>query len=509
MNLKELLQNIEILSLSGEINTQVGNLVQDSRLVNKGDVFIAIKGTASDGHQFIEKAIEKGAKVIVSSPNPAEGGGLVEHKDNPKTSADSQALLSERERQEGEKAIFVEVSDTTSALATMASNFYGNPSEKLKLVGITGTNGKTTTTTLLYQLFRKAGYKVGLISTIAIYVDDQKFDTKNTTPDILTINKYLKQMIDKGVEYCFMEVSSHGVEQRRIEGLQFAGGVFTNLTHDHLDYHQTFANYRDAKKKFFDLLPKTAFALTNIDDKNGSVMLQNTKAQKKTYALKSFADYRLQILENQFSGLVIKIDGQEVWTRLIGEFNAYNLLAVYAVADLLGMEKIENLTHLSTLQSVDGRFQYFVSPEKITAIVDYAHTPDALQNVLKTINSIRSKNEQLITVVGCGGNRDKSKRPIMADIATQQSSKVIFTSDNPRDEDPQTILDEMEKGVSAENYKKFVTIADRRQAIKTACQFAQSGDIILIAGKGHETYQEIKGERTHFDDMEEVRRFLK
>ncbi len=482
MNLQNLLQNIEIISLSGEINTQVGNLVQDSRTVQSGDVFIAIKGTASDGHLFIEKAIENGAKVVVCEEFPKE-------------------ITS--------KITYVKVKDTTSALAKMAGNFYENPSEKLKLIGVTGTNGKTTTTTLLYQLFRKAGHKAGLISTIAIYVDDKRFETKNTTPDILTLNKYLKMMVDEGVTYCFMEVSSHGVSQRRIEGLHFSGGVFTNLTHDHLDYHETFANYRDAKKAFFDQLPKTAFALTNIDDKNGSVMLQNTKAQKKTYALKSYADYKLQILENQFSGLVVKIDGQEVWTSLIGEFNGYNLLAVYAVADLLGMEKIENLTHISTLQSVGGRFQQYVSPEKITAIVDYAHTPDALQNVLDTINSIRTKNEQLITVVGCGGNRDASKRPIMADIATKASTTTIFTSDNPRNEDPMQILSEMEAGVSAENYRKFLTIVDRRQAIKTACQLAKTGDIILIAGKGHETYQEIKGERTHFDDMEEVQAMLK
>ncbi len=335
MNLQNLLQNIEIISLSGEINTQVGNLVQDSRTVQSGDVFIAIKGTASDGHLFIEKAIENGAKVVVCEEFPKE-------------------ITS--------KITYVKVKDTTSALAKMAGNFYENPSEKLKLIGVTGTNGKTTTTTLLYQLFRKAGRKAGLISTIAIYVDDKKFETKNTTPDILTLNKYLKMMVDEGVAYCFMEVSSHGVSQRRIEGLHFSGGVFTNLTHDHLDYHETFANYRDAKKAFFDQLPKTAFALTNIDDKNGSVMLQNTKAQKKTYALKSYADYKLQILENQFSGLVVKIDGQEVWTSLIGEFNGYNLLAVYAVADLLGMEKIENLTYISTLQSVGGRFQQYVSP---------------------------------------------------------------------------------------------------------------------------------------------------
>ncbi|MDO4230183.1 MAG: UDP-N-acetylmuramoyl-L-alanyl-D-glutamate--2,6-diaminopimelate ligase [Capnocytophaga sp.] len=483
MNLQQLLKNIKTIEQHGNLDVEVSAVVSDSRKVTENSLYVAVKGTAVDGHSFIPSAIEKGAKVIVCSeaPSPSERAG-------------------------GEAVVVVQ--DTTEALGILASNFYGNPSEKLKLVGVTGTNGKTTTTSLLYQLFRKAGYKVGLISTIAIYVDDQKYETINTTPDVLTLNAYLKQMVDAGVSYCFMEVSSHGVEQRRIEGLHFAGGVFTNLTHDHLDYHGTFAAYRDAKKKFFDLLPKTAFALSNIDDKNGNVMLQNTKAQKKTYALKTMADYRLQILENQFSGLVLRIDGMEVWTQLIGEFNAYNLLAVYAVADLLGMEKQELLTHLSVLQSVGGRFQYFVSKDKITAIVDYAHTPDALQNVLDTINNIRTKNEQLITVVGCGGNRDKTKRPIMADISTKESSRVIFTSDNPRDEDPQAILEAMEAGVSPENYKKFVTIADRRQAIRTACQFAQSGDIILIAGKGHETYQEVKGVRTHFDDMEEVKMIL-
>lgn len=481
MKLKQLVQNINIIEHCGTFDVEVSAVAIDSRKVAKQSLYVAIKGTTVDGHSFISAAIEKGATVIVQS-----------------------VPISEIEKVQG--ITYIQVKDTVEALGVLASNFYENPSKQLKLVGVTGTNGKTTTTSLLYQLFKKAGYKVGLISTIAIYVDEKKYDTINTTPDILTLNAYLKQMVEEGVDYCFMEVSSHGVEQRRVEGLHFVAGVFTNLTHDHLDYHGTFAAYRDAKKKFFDLLPKEAFAITNIDDKNGNLMLQNTKAQKKTYALKTMSDYHLHILENQFSGLVVKIEGVEIWTQLIGTFNAYNLLAVYAVAHSLGvMDKEELLTNLSTLQSVGGRFQYFISKDKITAIIDYAHTPDALQNVLDTINNIRTKNEQLITIVGCGGNRDKTKRPIMADISTKESTRVIFTTDNPREEDPYQILQEMEQGVSAENYKKFVTIADRRQAIKTACQFAKPGDIILIAGKGHETYQEVKGIRTHFDDMEEAK----
>jgi len=387
----------------------------------------------------------------------------------------------------------------------MASNFYENPSKKMPLVGVTGTNGKTTIASLLYQLFKKAGYKVGLLSTVKILVDDVEFKATHTTPDSVTINSYLDKMIDAGVDYCFMEVSSHGIHQKRTEGLTFAGGIFTNLSHDHLDYHKTFAEYRDVKKVFFDSLPKSAFALTNIDDKNGDFMLQNTKAKKVTYALKTLADYRAKILEKQFSGTLLKINETEVWTKLIGQFNASNLLAIFATAELLGLEKLEILTIISQLENVSGRFEYVISSDGVTAIVDYAHTPDALKNVLETINDIRNGNEKLITVVGCGGDRDVTKRPKMAHIASQLSSQAIFTSDNPRTENAQTILDEMEVGVAAENYKKTLSILDRRQAIKTACKFSETGDIILIAGKGHENYQEINGVRAHFDDLEEVK----
>ena len=404
---------------------------------------------------------------------------------------------------------YIQVADSKVALAIMASNFYHNPSENLKLVGVTGTNGKTTIATLLYQLFKNAGYKVGLLSTVKILVDDTEYKATHTTPDSLTINAYLSLMNAEGVEYCFMEVSSHGIHQKRTEGLHFIGGVFTNLTHDHLDYHSTFAEYRDVKKSFFDNLPKTAFALVNVDDKNGEIMLQNTKAEKHTYALKNYADYRAQILENQFTGLLLKINDSEVWSRLIGDFNASNLLAIYGVAELLGLEKDETLRLISGLESVSGRFQYLISDSKITAIVDYAHTPDALKNVLETINSIRTKNEDLITVVGCGGNRDKTKRPKMGHIASALSTKVVFTSDNPRNEVAEVIIEEIEKGVEPLHFKKIMSITDRRQAIKTACQLAKPNDIILIAGKGHETYQEIKGERFDFNDFEIVKDYLK
>jgi len=358
-------------------------------------------------------------------------------------------------------------------------------------------------------LFKKAGYKVGLLSTVKIMVDETEYKATHTTPDSLTINKYLSEMNAEGVEFCFMEVSSHGIHQYRTEGLHFEGGIFTNLSHDHLDYHKTFAEYRDVKKKFFDELSSEAFALVNVDDKNGSVMLQNTKAKKHTYALKQYADYKTQILENQFGGLLLKVDDNEVWTRLIGNFNAYNVLSIYATAELLGLEKVEILRLISDLESVSGRFQYVVSDEKITAIIDYAHTPDALKNVLETINSIRTKNEELITVVGCGGDRDKTKRPKMGHIASALSTKVIFTSDNPRSEKPEDVLSEIESGVEPQNFKKTLTIEDRKQAIKAACQIAQPNDIILIAGKGHETYQEIKGERFDFDDLKIVKEFLK
>lgn len=394
--------------------------------------------------------------------------------------------------------------DANVALAIMASNFYENPSSKFAVVGVTGTNGKTTIASLLYQLFHKAGYKVGLLSTVKILVDETEFNATHTTPDSVTINMYLDRMLEAGVEYCFMEVSSHGIHQKRTEGLTFAGGIFTNLSHDHLDYHDTFAAYRNVKKSFFDFLPKSAFALTNIDDKNGEFMLQNTKARKKTYALKTLADYKSKILEKQISGTLISVDGTEVWTKLIGVFNIYNLTAIIAAAELLGLEKLEILTIVSQLESVSGRFQYVMSDDGITAIIDYAHTPDALKNVLETINDIRTGSEKVITVVGCGGDRDKTKRPKMAHIAAQLSNQAIFTSDNPRTENAQTILDEMEVGVSVENYRKTLTVLDRRQAIKTACKMAETGDIILIAGKGHENYQEIKGVRAHFDDLEEV-----
>ena len=395
--------------------------------------------------------------------------------------------------------------DANTALAVMASNFYDNPSSKIPLIGVTGTNGKTTIASLLYQLFKKAGYKVGLLSTVKVLVDDVEFKATHTTPDSITINGYLDKMIDAGVDFCFMEVSSHGIHQKRTEGLVFTGGIFSNLSHDHLDYHQTFAEYRNVKKEFFDGLPKSAFALTNIDDKNGNFMLQNTQAKKKTYALKTLADFKVKILEKQLSGTLISVDGTEVWTKLIGVFNIYNLTAIIATAELLGLEKLETLTIISELESVSGRFEYVISEDGITAIIDYAHTPDALKNVLETINDIRTGNEKVITVVGCGGDRDQTKRPKMAHIASQLSSQAIFTSDNPRTENPQTILDEMEVGVASENYRKTLTVLDRRQAIKTACKLSEAGDIILIAGKGHEDYQEINGVRAHFDDLVEVK----
>ena len=479
--LKNILYKVAIEAVKGSTEIAVNKIEFDSRKIQENDVFVAIRGTVSNGHDFIEKAIGLGATAVICDTLPEDiKSGIT----------------------------YIQVNDTNSALAFMANNFYDNPSSKLRLVGITGTNGKTTIASLLYQLFKKAGYKVGLLSTVKIMVDDIEYKATHTTPDSLTINHFLNEMVAMGCEFCFMEVSSHGIHQKRTEGLHFEGGVFTNLSHDHLDYHPTFAEYRDVKKSFFDHLPKTAFALTNIDDKNGLVMLQNTYAKKLTYALKSYSDYKAQILENQLSGLLLKINEQEVWVKLIGTFNAYNLLAIYGTAVQLGLENLEVLRLLSELESVSGRFQFIVSNEKITAIVDYAHTPDALENVLKTINDIRTKNEQLITVVGCGGDRDKTKRPIMANIATQMSDKVIITSDNPRTENPATIIAEMEAGVEPQNYKKSLSIEDRKQAIKTACQLANANDIILIAGKGHETYQEINGVRHDFDDMKIVQEFL-
>ena len=479
--LKDILYKVAIEAVKGPTDIAIDKMDFDSRKIEANDVFVAIRGSISDGHDFIEKAIQKGATAVICDAFPDTINNEV---------------------------TYVQVKDTNSALAFMAANYFSEPSKNLKLVGITGTNGKTTIASLLFQLFQKAGFKVGLLSTVKIVVDKVEHKATHTTPDSITINHYLKEMVDNGVEYCFMEVSSHGIHQKRTEALHFVGGIFTNLSHDHLDYHPTFAEYRDVKKTFFDNLPKSAFALTNSDDKNGQVMLQNTAARKRTYALKSYADYKAQILENQLSGLLLKINGNEVWVKLIGTFNAYNLLAIYGTAVELGMESLEVLRLLSDLESVSGRFQFIVSATNITAIVDYAHTPDALDNVLRTINDIRTTNEQLITVVGCGGNRDKTKRPIMADIATALSDKAILTSDNPRDEDPEVIISEMEKGVAPQNYKKLLAITDRKQAIKTACQLAQPNDIILIAGKGHETYQEVKGIRQHFDDMETVKEIL-
>jgi len=396
------------------------------------------------------------------------------------------------------------VQNSAVALGIVSANFYGNPSDQLKLVGVTGTNGKTTIATLLYKLFRDLGYKCGLLSTVENQINGKVIPATHTTPDPVALNGLLRDMVDQGCDYCFMEVSSHAVAQHRIEGLKFSGGIFSNLTHDHLDYHKTFDAYLKAKKAFFDTLPKTAFALTNIDDKNGSVMLQNTKAHKKTYGLKNMADYKVKILENEFHGLLLNIDGNEVWFKLVGNFNAYNLLAVYAAAMLLDQDKSKILVSLSKLSGAEGRFDAVVSPNKVIGIVDYAHTPDAVQNVLTTIHDLRKGTEQVITIIGCGGDRDRTKRPVMAAMACEWSDKVILTSDNPRSEDPGEIIKEMEAGVTGANKKKTISIVDRREAIKTACHLAQPGDIILLAGKGHEKYQDIKGVKSHFDDREEL-----
>ena len=472
-NLKNILRKVPTESVAGSMNLSVSSIQYDSRSVEQDSVFVAIKGGVFDGHEFIIKAIDKGAVVIVCEDLP---------------------------EQLEIDITYIKVKSTARALTLMASNYYENPSKDIKLIGITGTNGKTTVATLLYELFKLEGYKVGLISTVKIMVDREEFPTSHTTPDSLVINSYLSQMNAQGVEFCFMEVSSHGIHQYRTEGLLFDGGVFTNLSHDHLDYHASFAEYRDVKKSFFDQLPATAFALVNADDKNGSVMVQNTKAKQSTYALKSYADYRVQILENQFSGLLLKINDQEVMTRLIGSFNAYNLVAIYGVAELLGMEKSEILRHLSLVTNVSGRFQHYTTTFEITVIIDYAHTPDALKNVLETINTIRTKKQTLITVVGCGGDRDKTKRPKMGHIASALSSKVFFTSDNPRSEKPQQIISEMEAGVKPENLDKITSIKDRKEAITAACKLARPFDIILIAGKGHEAYQEVRGVRHKFND---------
>ena len=465
----------------GDTNLEISQIDFDSRAVKEGSLFVAQRGVSVDGHSFIDKAIRLGATSVICEVLP---------------------------EQKQENITFIQVDDSNTSLAIIASNFYDNPSSKLKLIGVTGTNGKTTIASLLYQLYKKAGFKVGLLSTVQILVDTIVYESTHTTPDSVSINNYLNQMVVQGVTHCFMEVSSHGIHQKRTAGLDFSGGIFTNLSHDHLDYHNSFASYRDVKKIFFDALPKTAFALTNLDDKNGAIMLQNTKAKKRTYALKTLADYKAKIIEKSFSGTLLSINGVEVWTKLIGNFNAYNLAAIIGTAYELGMDKLEALTIVSQLDSVSGRFEHFITDTGVIAIVDYAHTPDALKNVLETINDIRTDNEKLITVVGCGGNRDKTKRPKMAHIASQLSTQSIFTSDNPRTENPETILEEMEVGVTEENLIKTITILDRRQAIKTACKFSEAGDILLIAGKGHENYQEINGEQFYFDDLVEVKKYF-
>jgi UDP-N-acetylmuramoyl-L-alanyl-D-glutamate--2,6-diaminopimelate ligase len=478
MNLQKLLENIEVVEVFGSVETEVKGIEFDSRKVGEGKLFVAQRGVHVDGHIFIAKAIEKGASVVVCEEIPLE-------------------IPSE--------VTFVKVEDANRVLGELAAAFYDYPSKKMKVVGITGTNGKTSIATLLQKLFLRQGYNVGLISTISYKINEREETASHTTPNALKIQELLAEMVSEGCEFCFMEVSSHAIHQKRIEGIEFAGGVFTNITHDHLDYHKTFAEYIKAKKAFFDGLPKGAFAITNIDDKNGLVMLQNTKAEKLTFSNRSMADYRCKVIESHFDGMLLNLDNQEVWTRFVGLFNASNLLAVYATAIQLGQEKQEVLSIISDLQPVQGRFEIIRSLDGKYAIVDYAHTPDALKNVLAAISEIRTRNEQVITVVGAGGDRDKTKRPEMANEACLASDKVILTSDNPRTENPTDILKDMEAGVEAQFRNKVVTIESRHDAIKTAAMLAQPGDIILIAGKGHENYQEINGVKHHFDDKEEIK----
>ncbi len=480
--LRDILYKVKLMEISGPTDVEVTQITFDSRNIQRGSLFVAVKGTQVDGHQFIEQAIKKNASVIVCEQLPAE--------------------LSR-------EVTFVQVRNSSDALGVIANNFYDEPSAKLKLVAVTGTNGKTTTVTLLYRLFRQLGFKAGLLSTVQNQINDEIIASTHTTPDAIQLTALLNKMVKAGCEYCFMEASSHAIIQNRVSGLQFAGAVFTNITHDHLDYHKTFKEYIEAKKKLFDDLPSSAFSLVNIDDRNGKVMVQNTKAKVYTYSLKKAADFRLKILENAFNGLLVMIDNQEVYTKLVGEFNAYNILAVYSTATLLGAEKIQVLKVISQLHAAEGRFDYFITPrKKIIGIVDYAHTPDALKNVLSSINSIRTGNEQVITVVGCGGNRDKDKRPVMARIACELSNKIVLTSDNPRNEEAETIIQQMQEGVNASCKRKVLSIIDRKEAIKTACSLAQAGDIILLAGKGHEKYQEIKGEKFPFDDKEILKETL-
>ena len=478
MRLKELLKNIKPTQIVGDENIDITGVNIDSRKIKPGHLFVAMKGTQVDGHQFIPKALDLGAVAILCEDLPEE---------------------------QKEGVTYIQVASTEDAVGKVATAFYGNPTEKLKLVGVTGTNGKTTIATLLYNMFRKLGYKCGLLSTVCNYIEGEAIPADHTTPDPIELNALLSKMVEAGCQYAFMECSSHAIHQKRIGGLKFAGGIFTNLTRDHMDYHKTVENYRDAKKAFFDGLPKSAFAITNADDKNGMVMVQNCKAQIKTYSTRSMADFRARILECHFEGMYLEIDGHEVGVQFIGKFNVSNLLAVYGTAIMLGQNPEDILVVLSTLKSVSGRLEPIHSPEGYTAIVDYAHTPDALENVLKAIHEVLNGKGKVITVCGAGGNRDKGKRPLMAQEAVKQSDKVIITSDNPRFEEPQDIINDMLAGLDKQQMKKVVSIVDRKEAIRTACMMAEKGDVILIAGKGHEDYQEIKGVKHHFDDKEVVK----
>ena len=475
MELKEIIKNIRPVNITGSTDVEITGVDIDSRRVGAGHLFVAMKGTQTDGHAYIGKAIDQGAAAILCEDMP-----------------------------EGTKdgVTYVQVKSTEDAVGEAATTFYGDPSRKLRLVGVTGTNGKTTIATLLYNMFRKLGYKCGLLSTVCNYIEDEQIPADHTTPDPIELNRLLARMVEAGCQYAFMECSSHAIAQKRIGGLKFAGGIFTNLTRDHLDYHKTFENYRDAKKAFFDGLPKSAFAITNADDKNGMVMVQNTKATVKTYSTQRMADFRAKILECHFGGMYLEIDGREVGVQFIGKFNVSNLLAVYGTAVMLGEKPEDVLVVMSTLKSVSGRLDPVHSPEGYVAIVDYAHTPDALENVLKAIHEVLNGKGHVITVCGAGGNRDKGKRPLMAQEAVRQSDKVIITSDNPRFQDPQDIINDMLAGLDKDDMQKTISITDRREAIKTACMLAQPGDVILVAGKGHENYQEIKGVKHHFDDKE-------
>jgi UDP-N-acetylmuramoyl-L-alanyl-D-glutamate--2,6-diaminopimelate ligase len=480
--LKDILYKVSLTSVYGDMQTDVNGVCFDSRKVKPGFLFVAVRGTQTDGHQFIAKAVEMGASAIVCETLP-------------------DTIY--------EKATYVTVKNSAQSLGIIAANVYGNPSQKLKLVGVTGTNGKTTVATLLYKLFSLLGNRCGLISTVDYRIIDQVFPSTHTTPDPIQLNALLKQMVDAGCTYAFMEVSSHAIDQDRIAGLSFSGALFTNITHDHLDYHKTFENYIKAKKKFFDDLPAEAFALVNADDKRGMVMLQNTRARKYSFGLRKLVDFKGKIISNTIDGLEMEIGNTTVWFTMIGDFNAYNLLAVYGTAMLLDQDSDQVLTALSSMKGATGRFEMITPGSRITAIVDYAHTPDALKNVLETIKEVRSGNEQIITVVGCGGNRDRTKRPLMAAIAVRLSDKVVLTSDNPRDEEPMEIIREMQAGIGPTDMRKTLVIADREEAIKTACMMAQEKDIVLVAGKGHETYQEIKGVKYPFDDREVIERMMK